>query len=200
MSTRLTWREVISEWCEEARGAAPTGVPKPLAEFCEAGGAAVLSRQNRFQVPVNEDGWSVFYVENQYVCTWAYRTGDAAEDPEVHVRDHQASNPTYVPVGCRLDAFLSAAAVIELTFAAPFGHGAEGPTRDVNEILGLDRVDLPELGWPAGVTTSYYRGPDLLAFAQDEKGYSFAFIGARSAEALREIDERIATNSYWDPT
>jgi hypothetical protein len=127
----------------------------------------------------------------------AYRTDDAAKDPEVFVRDRQASNAALVPVGCRLDAFLSAAAVIEIVFGAPIGRAAEGPTRYVDEVLGLDRVQLPEFGWPRGVTTSYFKGPDLLAFAQDEEGYAFAFIGAMHPDALDELDERIATSPHW---
>jgi hypothetical protein len=99
--------------------------------------------------------------------------------------------------GSRLDAFLSAAAVIEIVFGAPIGRPAEAPTRDVDEVLGLDRVQLPELGWPRGVTTSYCKGRDLLAFAQDEEGYAFAFIGARHPDALDKLDERIETSPHW---
>ena len=193
MSAGFTWREVINDLCEGAHGAAPKGWPKPLGDFWEAGGAAALSRQNQFQAPEGEDGYSVFYVENQDVCRWAYRTGDAAEDPDV-----QAPNFGWVPVGCRLSAFLSAAAVTEIALGAPSGRAAEGPTRYADEVIGLDCVQLPELGWPRGVTTSYYKGPDVLAFAQNEDGYSFAFVGARRVEALREIDERIEASPYWE--
>jgi hypothetical protein len=87
--------------------------------------------------------------------------------------------------------------VIEIVFGAPIGRPAEGPTRDVDEVLGLDRVQLPELGWPRGVTTSYCKGRDLLAFAQDEEGYAFAFIGARHPDALDKPDERIETSPHW---
>jgi hypothetical protein len=82
--------------------------------------------QNRFQAPVDENGWSVFYVENQHVCTWAYRTDDPDTDPHVYVRvrDRQASSSSYVPVGCRLDAFLSAAAVTEAVFGPRSGDPA----------------------------------------------------------------------------
>ncbi len=197
MPTGLTWRDVVNDWCGAAGGAAPGDAPRPLADFWAAGGAAALSQQNRFHAPADEDGYSVFYVENQHVCTWAYRTDDAARDPEVYVRDCQAANPDWVPVNCRLDAFLSAAAVIEIVLGAPIARAAEGPTRYADQILGLDRLQLPHLGWPPGVTTSYYKGPDLLAFAQDEEGYAFAFVGARHPDALHELDERIDTSPYW---
>jgi hypothetical protein len=197
MPTDVSWREVVNDWCDRSTDAAPDGTPRPLADFWAAGGAAALSRQNRFQSPADEDGYSVFYVENQGVCAWAYRSDDAAPDPEVHVRDCHAADAHWAPVGCRLDAFLSAAAVIEIVLGAPFGRAAEGPTDDTDRILGLDRVRLPELGWPPGVRTSYYTGPDLLAFAQAEEGYSFAFVGARNPDALRDMDQRIDASPSW---
>jgi hypothetical protein len=85
--------------CELAAGVPPRDVPSPLADFWVAGGARALSRQNRFQAPVDEDGYGVVYVENQRVCMWAYRTDDAAKDPEVFVRDRQASNAVWVLLG-----------------------------------------------------------------------------------------------------
>ena len=132
----------------------------------------------------------------------AYRTDDAARDPEVYVRDCQAANPDWVPVNCRLDAFLSAAAVIEIVLGAPIARAAEGPTRYADLILGLDRVQLPHLGWPRGVATSYYKGRDLLAFAHDQEGYDFAFVGARHPDALHELAStraRIGGSTNQDP-
>ena len=135
MATGLTWRELISEWCDGPRRAAPADVPRSRGDFWVAGGATALSLQNRFQAPADEDGYSVFYVENQHVCAWAYRTGDLSQDPAVYVREPQASNPKWVAVGCRLDAFLTAASVIEIALGAPIGRAAEGPTRHADEVL-----------------------------------------------------------------
>jgi hypothetical protein len=118
----FTWRDVLAEWCVPRASFAPVEAPAPLAEFLNAGGAAALYNQNRFQAPTDEGRWSVFYVESQHVCKWAYRTGDPDPDPQVHVREDQAE--TYVPVGCGLDAFLSAAAVVEAQQQRQLGvHG-----------------------------------------------------------------------------
>ena len=65
------WRDLLADWCSPRAGDAPAGTPSPLADFLRAGGAAELSNQNRFHAPADKDGWSVFYVENQGVCTWA---------------------------------------------------------------------------------------------------------------------------------
>ena len=201
MATDFTWREVISDWCDGGRRAAPAVVPGPLEEFWLAGGAQALSRQNRFQVPADEDGYSVFYVENQHVCEWAYRTGDLSQDPAVFVRELGPSNPEWVAVGCRLDAFLTAASVIEIALGAPIGRGAEGPVRSLDEVLRLDRVQLPELGWPPGVTTSYYAGSDLLAFAHDVGGgHAYAYVGARQPAALHAIEDRVGASPDWELT
>ena len=99
MSSRLTWRDLLSDWCENARRGERIAGPPPLVEFWLAGGAAALSRQNRFQVPEDHGGFSVFYVENQHVCTWAYRTDDASDDPAVYVCEHVAAASDYVPLG-----------------------------------------------------------------------------------------------------
>lgn len=196
MGAVLTWREVLSDWCPGPRRTAPTDVPGTLGEFWVAGGARALSLQNRFQLPADADGYSVFYVENQHVCEWAYRSADVSDDPAVYVREPPAS---WVAVGCRLDAFLTAAAVIEIGLGARFGRSAEGPARELDDVLGLDRVQLPELGWPPGVSTSYYKGPDLLAFAQDiGGGHAYVYIGSRHPAALREIDDRINASPHCE--
>ena len=90
MSSSLTWRDLLNGWCESTREGKRIAGPRPLAEFWLAGGAAALSRQNRFQVPEDDGGFSVFYVENQRVCMWAYRSDDTSDDPAVYVREHAA--------------------------------------------------------------------------------------------------------------
>ena len=88
--------------------------------------------------------------------------------------------------------------MIESALGSTLGRAAEGPTAHSDEVLGIARVELPEIGWPPGVSTSYFAGEDLLAFVQDEAGHCFAFISARNPEALRHIDERIATHPSWE--
>jgi hypothetical protein len=162
-----------------------------LAAFLGAGGAVALSSQNRFQAPVDERGWSVFYVENQGVCSWAYRTDDQDSDPHVHVCE---AGGDHVGVGCRLDAFLSAAAVTEAVMGADIARAGEGPANELDRLLGLERVELPHLGWPL-VEARYYCGPDVLAFAHlVTDDWAYLFVGARSSEALREIDR---SSSDW---
>ena len=191
----FTWRDVLAEWCVPRASFAPVHVPVPLAEFLVAGGAEALSNQNRFKAPVDEDGWSVFYVENQHVCTWAYRTGDPDEDPEVHVRE----DGPYAPVGCRLDAFLTAAAVFEAVFGAQVWRSGSCPPSSLDQLLGLAQLPLPDLGWPA-VSYAYYRGPGVLAHAHFDEYVAWVFVGGRQPEALRDVDERLRNSSDWECT
>jgi hypothetical protein len=186
---------VLAEWCVPRATSDPVRAAAPLAEFLTAGGAAALYNQNRFQAPVDEDGWSVFYVENQHVCTWAYRTDDPDPDPQVHVREDQAD--AYVPVGCRLDAFLSAAAVVEAVFGAPVWRAGSCPPSRVDELLGLPRLPLPGLGWPE-VSYAYHRGPGVIAHTHLGDHEAWVFVGAREPEALRDMDERLRTSPDWE--
>ena len=156
-----------------------------------------MSNQNRFQAPVDEGGWSVFYAENQHACTWAYRTGDPDPDPQVHVHEDRAD--AYVPVGCGLDAFLSAAAVVEAVFGAPVGRAGNCPPASLDELLGLPRLPLPSLGWPA-VSHVYHRGPGVLAYSHADDHVAWVFVGAREPEALGGIDERLKTSADWEYT
>ena len=50
------------------------------------------------------------------------------------------------------------------------------------------------------MTTLYYKGTDLLAFAQDLGGHAHAFIGARQPAALHGIDERVRASPHWEFT
>jgi hypothetical protein len=194
MSATLSWREVLAQWCEPRPAIAPAPAPAPLAAFLGAGGAAALSFQNRFQAPVDEHGWSVFYVENQGVCHWAYRTDDQDADPDVYVCE---TGGDHVGVGCRLDAFLSAAAVTEAVMGAEIPRAGEGPADDLDRLLGLERVELPHLGWPL-VQARYYNGPDVLAFAHlVTDDWAYVFVGAQSSGAIREIDLRLRSSPDW---
>ena len=198
VSPSLNWREILALWGTPRPSEAPASVPEPLRAFWEAGGATALSNQNRFQAPEDDDGWTVFYVENQSCCWWAYRTQDQDADPQVYIGDRD--HATYTAVGCRLDGFLTSAAFLEAVFGAPAGRAGECHPDRLDELLALERVELAHLGWVA-IPTWHYRGSDVIAIADVVHPESaFAFIGARSEEALRDLDHRLSASPDWHPT
>jgi hypothetical protein len=181
----MHWRDVLADWSAPSHGVVPPGVPTVLAEFFAAGGRRISS-QNSFRDPLDDAGWQVFYIEAQGICRWAYR-GDE-HDPPIHIRE----DGPYRPVGCRLDAFLSAATVLEAVMGAPAWRAAEGPEEETDALLALPRLDLPHLGWPEEPVT-YYGAGDVLAYAQA----GFVFIGAHDDAALHGIDARIKHDPRW---
>ena len=70
----------------------------------------------------------------------------------------------------------------------------------LDELLALERVKLAHLGWVA-IPTWHYRGSDVIAIADVVHPESaFAFIGARSEDALRDLDHRLGASPDWHPT
>ena len=181
----MHWRDVLAGWSSPSAAVAPRGVPTVLAEFFAAGGRRVSS-QNTFRDPLDDAGWQVFYIEAQGVCRWAYRSDEP--DPEIHIRE----DGPYRRIGCRMDDFLSAAALLEAVMGAPAWRAAEGPEEEADALVALPRLDLPHLGWPEGPVT-YYGAADVLAYAQS----GFVFIGAHVDAALRHIDARIEHDPRW---
>lgn len=178
-------RDILADWSSPSDAVAPPDVPTVLAEFFAAGGRRISS-QNTFRDPLDDAGWQVFYIEAQGVCRWAYR-GDEP-DPEINVRE----DGPYRPIGCRLDAFLSAAALLEAVMGAPAWRAAEGPESATDFLVALPQLDLPHLGWPKGPIT-YYGDGGVLAHAQA----GFVFIGAHDDAALQNIDARIKHDPRW---
>src|SRR5262245_9556358 len=131
MGATVTWRYLLDRWCKPRPAPAPPGLAAPLAAFLAAGGRAAFSNQNTFWPPEIEDGWLVFYVECQGCCKWAYRADDQDADPHVYVREIGGE---YAPVGCRLDAFLSAAALTEAVFGSPSGRSGECDTDRLDDL------------------------------------------------------------------
>ena len=194
MPEPFSWRELLAQWRHAGSPEEAPGAPPPLAEFYAAGGRS-FAHQNPFYLPIEEDGWSVFSYEQQGCCRWAFRTGDPDPDPCVFVSE---DGTRYAEV-CRLDAFITAAAMVEAALSPPAGMVAgQCPEDRIDEALGIERVELPHLGWPAGSTTRYYRGPASLGFATCHGGWGVAYVGARDDETLRALEARLRDSPDWE--
>jgi hypothetical protein len=160
-----------------------------------AGGDAIAT-QNAFVEPQAKGPWRTFYVESRGVCEWAYHDDDAhPEDPEIWVLDsgHRDSGE-WRPLSCPLSAFLSSIAVMEAVAGSRYYLVADCTARpeELDELLGLERLDLPGLGAIDGVRTDFYGSADVLAHAEHDGERATVNIGACEVAPLRAVDRRLA--------
>lgn len=111
----------------------------------------ILAREELFQ----ENGLTVFYVENQAVCFWAY--GGADPDPMVFGRENDASAP-WRPLDTALSRFLLAVAVFEACFGPHSLVGNDFEQPNVERLLAAF-TPVPLAPWWSGCT---FRATDRL--------------------------------------
>jgi hypothetical protein len=195
----MHWAMVLATWMGGAGvGSETKHVPGPLRNFLLAGGDAIAT-QNTFVEPQAAGPWRTFYVENRGVCEWAYHDDDPAPDPQVHVLDHSRGGEVeWRPLECPLSACLSSIAVYEAIAGARYYLVADCAKPDeVDELLGLDRLELPSLGAIEGVQTRFYGSAGLLALAEHDGQRAMVNIGSCEVGPLRAVDRRLAASPAW---
>ena len=156
-----------------------------------------LTRQNYMIAAkdlVEDDGYVVFYVENQNVCEWAFRVGD--EDPEVFDRECRSNQP-WEPIGERLEDFLFHVAAFETVFSQWCINWLDLDAAQVQSVVSPMRLlATTTWGWP-GPNTSFYRQDGVLAMAAanqpvdapvTEDSRWLLFVGCRSQDDLDAFD------------
>jgi hypothetical protein len=148
---------------------APEFFPEVLRRFYARYGApASAFLVNRLLPPAEvgeDDGFVVFYVEEQAVYLWAIATEDLElEDPPVWCRENEPGKP-WVQDAPNVSVFLVQMLVMSAALNGPHGAAAAWLSPDETErvLAPLRQLDLPPWHWP-GHPARWYAGDDTVAF------------------------------------
>lgn len=144
-------------------------LPAVLRRFYEAFGTAPEAfLVNRLLVPADiadDDGFCVFYVEEQAVYLWAIATADlGADDPPVWCRENEPGKP-WVQESPSVSVFLLQMVVMSAALNGPHGACAAwlAPDKTRAVLASLLQLDLPPWHWP-GHPARWYAGEHSVAF------------------------------------
>ena len=187
-------------------------LPAALRDFYRSfGPAADAWFVNRLLSPADvreDDGFAVFYVEEQGVCVWGIAKGDLpAEDPPVWCRENGPGKP-WVPDAPSVSVFLVQIVVMSAALNGPHGAAAAWlTTAEAERVLAhLELLDLPPWHWPAH-PTQWYAGGEAVAFtcpnvAPGEGGdaHLSVWVGALSEGGVRFIEPYVSDAwEYYSP-
>ena len=168
----------------------PPGTPAALAmlDRCARGDYDKFRVQNRLLSPSElergADGRTVFYVENQGVCRWAFL--DDGDDPSVEV---SLEDGGWLRQGERLSGFLLQVAMAEALFEgfgfAAWSNAIDPATADA-ALAPIPALPLGEWTWPAG-GTRFHASKDAIAFRQPAGSDVAVWILARKARAVAHL-------------
>ena len=143
---------------------------------------------NRLLPPLeveDEDGFCVFYVEEQAVYLWGFATEDRdADDPPVWCRENLLGKP-WVREAPSVSVFLLKMVAMSAALNGPHGAAAAWLSPEETALAlspPLVEVDLPPWHWP-GHPTRWYAGEDAVAFSCSNVGLGHDSLPALSVWA-----------------
>jgi len=179
----------LARWfdCAELPAEPLASIPIALATLHATIGTRTICAQNRLVAPpalATIDDLTVFYVENQGVCRWAF--GDGA-DPPVLVK---VEGGPWRPESPSVSTFILQLLVFEAAMAPPFGASGSVDGRTLKKLA--KRVHpLPIGGW----TTSRMRffGAGGVVGAAMPNGPDFdVWLGARDRRRFEPLDDLVS--------
>ncbi len=151
-----------------------------------------------------DDGVTVFYIEEQAVYLWGVATEDlAADDPPVHCRENEPGKP-WIRESPSVSVFLLQMLVMSAALNGPHGAAAAwlSPQAAERVLAPLARLDLPPWHWP-GLPARWYAGDDAVAFtapnpSPDDDGHPHlsVWIGSRTEDAVKFVEPHL--DDAWD--
>lgn len=192
-------RLFVERWFGTGPDASPLPqMPTPLAALHRLTRANPKMIGHNALVPPHElerrDGRTVFYVENQHVCEWAF--DDEGEDPAVWYRenDHRARWE-------REPEPLSAFVIQLVLLEASLGGRAFGGAAGCLDLPASDRLrnrfrPLPFGLWCWGPTSFHARDGALLVMMENGDHASTAMVAAQHPEALSCIADLV--DDQWE--
>jgi hypothetical protein len=174
---------------------AESAMPPPLRRLYELVGRwPGVIVQNHLVPPdrlEEKDGKTVFYVENQGVCEWSTRFGEA--DPPVWMCTHEDVCETSFQEEEPLSRWLLQMVVFEATFGSPHHAVVVGISADAlpPALDGLRTLPLNGWRWPV-YPTRFYVGEDVLTCVNptepsDESSFDVV-VGAKGVEPVRSFE------------
>jgi hypothetical protein len=200
----------MARWHGTAPGehGALTGLPASLRPVYEAFGTAPAEfLLNRLLAPgdiFEEDGFTVFYVEEQAVYLWGVANEDLDDDdPPVWCRENDAGKP-WVTESPSMSVFMVQMVVMSAALDGPHSAAAAWlPPQETERVLApLQRLDLPPWHWP-GDPARWFAGDDAVAFtcpnlAPDQVGdpHLSVWVSALTEDGIRFIEPHLS--DAWD--
>jgi hypothetical protein len=183
-------------------------LPPPLDRIYKAfGGAPSAFLLNRLLAPseiVDEDGFTVFYVEEQAVYLWAISSAALDDDdPPVWCRENAPGKP-WIEESPALSVFMVQMVVMSAALDGPHGAAAAwlSPQETDRVLAPLQRLGLPPWHWP-GDPARWYAGDDSVAFTcpnlapgDDGEPHLSVWVSALTEEAIRFTEPHLS--DAWD--
>ncbi len=183
-------------------------LPRALRDFYEyAGCAPSVFPINRLLTPEEvavEDGYHVFYVEEQAVYLWAIAASDLAEDdPPVWCRENEPSEP-WVVDSPSTSLFLLQMVVMSAAMSGPHVAVASWLSQKETDraLAPLEHLPWPPWRWP-GHPARWYAGDETVAFTCPNRAAGDAespclsvWVSATSEEAIRTLEPHLS--DAWD--
>ena len=174
-------------------------LPEALREVYQTFGAVhqLTRAHNELLNPseiVSEDGYSIFYDENQLVVRWAFRNRDRSQnDPIVYQGTTQASGYEWYSEEMRISAWIRVMTLWQLVnggyqFTA-YSSGIIGATQIVEE-------HYPRVAEHADGTTSYYGLPGQLLCLAGPIEIPSIWAGGSTTDAFQALCSTV--NFDWD--
>jgi hypothetical protein len=184
-------------------------LPAVLRRFYQAyGTAADAFLVNRLLPPAEvraDDGFIVFYVEEQAVYLWGIAAGDlATEDPPVWCRENDPGKP-WVQDAPSISVFLVQMLVMSAALNGPHAATAAWLTPDEAErvLAALQRLELPPWHWP-GPGAQWYAGDEAVAFVApnvapgdvEESPHVSVWVSSLTEDGIEFIEPHLS--EAWD--
>ena len=183
-------------------------LPPSLRRVYEAFGAAPAAfLLNHLVAPADigeDDGFTIFYVEEQAVYLWGVANGDLdADDPPVWCRENESAKP-WVKESPSVSVFMVQMVVMSAALGGPHGAAAAwlSPQETERVLAPLQRLDLPHWHWP-GDPARWYAGDDAVAFTcpnlapeHDGEPYLSVWVSSLTQEGIRFIEPHLS--DAWD--
>jgi hypothetical protein len=192
-------RRFVERWSgTDEDAAALPAMPSPLAALHRLTRANPrIVCQNQLVAPdrlIDVEGRTVFYVENQGVCAWAFETA-SGDDPPVwfHINDHRES---WQREREPLSGFLIQLAIFESIWISSFGAAAGSLPIESADQLRARFDPLPLAPWSWGPTTFYARDGALLTLMENGDDAFTVQVAALHPDALTFIDDLV--DDQWD--
>lgn len=194
----------MQAWLGRPRGvpAVDPDLPRAVRRVQAAFPAGFLV--NRLVAPRDEDGSTIFYVEEQGVWLWAIATEELeADDPPVWGRENEPGR-SWQREAPDLSTFIVQMAVLSAAMTAPHSASAGwlAATEAERALTPLVDLELPSWRWP-GDPVRWYAGDDAVAFTcpnhypgDEDDPHVSLWLGAISAEGVRFVEPHLS--DAWD--
>jgi hypothetical protein len=203
----------MQRWLGRPRGAASSIVADPLqaralrrihAAYGSVPSGFLVNHLLAPEAVTREDGFTVFYVEEQGVWLWAIADGDLdAEDPPVWGRENEPAAPWDIEAP-DVSTFLVQMALMSAALTAPHGAGAAWlAAAEAERVLSpLVELALPRWRWP-GDPVRWYAGDDSIALTcpnrypgDEEDPHVSLWLGSVTEAGVRFVEPHLS--GAWD--